>query len=60
MGIKRLLDWDLEVNPLADRAIVWCTNEEQKVTLENMGDCYLPAAARVTFRSWNPKSQFNN
>lgn len=49
----------MEISPIVvDRAIVWCINENQKRTLENMGDCYISVVARVTFRSWNPKSQF--
>lgn len=59
-GIGTLLDWDLETSPLAaDRAIVWCNNAEQHKTLVNLGECHLPTA-RVIFRPWDPKTQFQN
>lgn len=61
MGIKRLLDWDLEISPLAaDRAIVWCNNVDQQKALVRLDDCFLPAAPRVSFRSWSPEAQLHN
>lgn len=52
MGIERLLNWDLEISPLAvDRAIVWCSNVVQQNTLVSLGDYILLVAARVSFRS---------
>lgn len=61
MGLTKLLKADHDLTPLAaDRAVLWCDNELDRIKTEKLGCCFLPGVREVKLQRWNPQSQLNN
>ena len=61
VGLTKMLNVYHELSPLAaDRAVLWCVNEIDRIKMENLGRFFIPDAGEVKFTRWNTKSQLNN
>ena len=60
-GLTKMLNFHRELTPLAaDRAVLWCVNEEDKRKMEQLGLCFIPHVGEVKFVRWNPEAQLKN
>ena len=61
LGLSKCFKCHRVLTPLAaDRAVLWCKDQEDKRRIEKLGLYTIPKVGEVQFVRWNPESQRKN